>query len=164
MKIKQWFVVTTLTIAVGAALASQPDGNAPLARAEVRQSVLAARAAGGLLPAGDAADYPRDQASASSTLTRGEVRHEVIEARAAGELIPAGDADEEAVDRAELSARSSLTRGDVKAATLRARDAGELVPAGDADDGSVAREVAQDKYARAAWLAHKSTTATSVGG
>ena len=149
MKVNQWFVVTAFTIAAGAALAGQPDGNASLTRAEVRQSVLAARAAGELLPAGDAEDYLQDHVSAPSTLTRSEVRHEVIEARAAGQLIPAGPAEDEAIDRAELSARSSLSRADVTMATLHARDAGELLPAGDADDTSLAREVAQDKYAHA---------------
>jgi hypothetical protein len=160
MKVNRWFAATALTIAAGAALAGQPDGNAPMTRAEVRQSVLAARAAGELVPTGDAADYPRDQESAPSTITRSEVRHEVIEARAAGELIPAGDAGDEVVDHAEPSARSSLTRDDVRTATLRARDAGELLPAGDADDRSLAREIAQDGYARAAWQARKSTTAS----
>jgi hypothetical protein len=160
MKVKQWFAVAALTIAASVAMAGQPDGDAPLTRAQVRQSVLAARTAGELLPAGEAVDYPRDQVSAPSTLTRSQVRHEVIEARAAGELIPAGEGDEEAVDRAELNARSSLTRDDVKTATLRTRDAGELLPAGEADDSSLVREIAQDGYARASWQARKSTTAS----
>jgi len=168
MNIKKILSLSLIALASSAAMADGGDtgvsnDNGPLTRAEVRQSVLAARAAGELLPAGEAADYPREQVSAPSTLTRSEVRHEVIEARAAGELIPAGDASDENVDRAELSERSSLTRADVKTATLRARDAGELLPAGDADDRSLAREAAQDKYARTAWLAHKSTQLASVG-
>ena|ERR1700754_1136751 len=167
MNVKQILSVSLIALASSAAMADGGDigvsnDNPPVTRSQVRQSVLAARAAGELLPAGDAADYPREQVSAPSTLTRSEVRHEVIEARAAGELIPAGDAIDESVDRAELSARSSLTRADVKTATLRARDAGELLPAGDADDRSLAREIAQDKYARTAWLAHKATTVASI--
>jgi hypothetical protein len=159
MQAKQWFALSAIALAAGAALADQPDSSVPLTRAEVRQSVLAARAAGELQPAGEAVDYPRPEASAPSTLSRSEVHQEVIEARAAGQLIPAGEGDDEFFTRSETNHGSSLARADVKAATRQARDAGELIPAGDGDDTAIARERAQDKYARTAWLAHTHTPA-----
>jgi len=161
MQVKQWFTFSAIALATSAALAGQPDSGAPLSRAEVKQSVLAARAAGDLLPAGEAADYSRAEPSTPSALTRGQVRREVLEARAAGQLIPAGDGEDEFFARSEFNTGSSLTRADVKAATRQARDAGELIPAGEGDDTSLARERAQDRYARTAWLAH--THATAAG-
>jgi hypothetical protein len=159
MQVKQWFTLSAIALATGAALAGQPDGSAPLTRAEVRQSVLAARAAGELQPAGEAEEYPRPEASTPSTLTRSQVRQEVLAARASGQLIPAGEGDEEFFARSESNTGSLLTRADVKAATRQARDAGELIPAGEGDDTMLARERAQDKYARTAWLAHTHTPA-----
>jgi len=60
----------------------------------VRQSVIAARAAGQLQAAGPEYDGPApyDKAAAHSQLTRAEVRHEVAVARAEGLLAPAGEA------------------------------------------------------------------------
>lgn len=163
MQAKQWFAISAIALATSAALADQPDSSAPLTRAEVRQSVLAARAAGDLVPAGEAEDYPHAQTSTPSTLTRSQVREEVIEARAAGQLIPAGEGDDEFFARSEPNIASSLTRADVKTATRQARDAGELIPAGEGDDMTLARERAQDKYARTAWLARTPAHVTAVG-
>jgi Domain of unknown function (DUF4148) len=164
MKIRQALTLTALVIAASSALAGPlPDVNAPLTRAEVRQSVIAARNAGELLPAGDAADYPRPQATAHSTLTRSEVRNEVLEARASGQLIPAGEGDDESFARSAPLTFSGRTRADVKSATIKARNAGELTPAGAFDDASLARDRAQARYAFAARLAHKSATTVAAG-
>jgi len=164
MNIRQSLALTTLAIAAGSALAGEPpDSSSPLTRAEVRQSVIAARNAGELLPAGDAAEYPRPQHTAPSTLTRSEVRKKVIEARDAGELIPAGEGDDEFFARSAPLTFSGLTRADERSAVLRARDAGELIPAGDLGVRALAREQAQTKYARAALLARKSAPVFASG-
>jgi hypothetical protein len=140
-----------------AAMAQTANGNSPLTRAEVRQSVIAARDAGELLPAGDSAEYPRPQKVVPSTLTRSAVRSEVLEARASGDLIPAGESDDAFFARTASTTNSGLTRADVKQATLRARDAGELIPAGEGDAAELVRDRVQEQYARAAYLARKAS-------
>jgi hypothetical protein len=164
VKIQQCLALGALAIACGAALADQaPDSNGSPTRAKVRQSVIAARDAGRLVPAGDAADYAPPQAASPATLTRGEVRHEVLEARAAGELIPAGEAYDASFDRSAPTTFSGLTRAEVKTATLRARDAGELIPAGEYEMAALARDRAQATYARLARLAHKPARMVASG-
>lgn len=164
MKVHQLFTVSALALATTLVLADpSPATNAPLTRAEVRQSVIAARNAGELIPAGEGSYYPRAQSSTPSTLTRSEVRQEVRAARAAGELIPAGEGDEAFFARSAPTTFSTLTRADVKAATLRARDAGELIPAGDADETTLFHERAQTRYARAHWLARHPAPVVAAG-
>jgi len=139
MKVKQFFAFTALALAGSAVFADQAP-TAPLTRAEVAQSVLAARADGTLIPAGEDAEgawySPAD--AAPSTLTRAQVQAEVRQARADGTLIPAGAAADEdllagAVGRAAAGTSSTLTRAQVKAEVLHARAEGELMPAGEAE-------------------------------
>src|ERR1700742_2151695 len=95
MKIKQVIALGVFAVAAGSVLAAEPtsnstDSSAPLTRAEVKQSVLAARAAGDLIPAGEGFDYPAPVQSHSS-VSRSELRHEVLQARADGSLRHAGE-------------------------------------------------------------------------
>jgi len=163
MKVHQLFAASALALAATVALAGSPsDTGSSLTRAEVRQSVIAARNAGELIPAGEGA-YAQPQPSKPSTLTRSAVREEVRVARAAGELIPAGEGDDAFFARTAPLTFSGLTRAEVNAATLRARDAGELIPAGPFDTGSLARERAQAQYARAAWKARHPAPVVAAG-
>jgi len=139
MKVKQLFTLSALALVGSAVLADQAPA-APLTRAEVVQSVLAARTDGTLIPAGEDAEgvgYSPVNA-APSTLTRSQVQAEVRQARADGTLLPAGEvADEtllaEAAGRTAAGTSSTLTRAEVKAEVLHARAQGELMPAGEAE-------------------------------
>jgi hypothetical protein len=136
MRVKQLFTLTVLALAGSAVLADEAPG-APLTRAEVVQSVLAARAAGALHPAGEGPQgpgYPQAGA-ATSTLTRAQMKAEVLQARAAGTLPHAGSVapEEEMVYAQAHPSTSTLTRAQVKAEVLQARANGELVPAGEAE-------------------------------
>jgi Domain of unknown function (DUF4148) len=154
MKTQHVIAVAILAIS-GSAFADQPnDPSRPLTRAEVRQSVLAARASGQLLLAGEATVYPAPEPSVPSTFTRREARAEVLQARAAGELIPAGERDDAFFARSQEDTHSDVTRAEVKAETLEARDEGKLIPAGNLVGSDLAREQAQTAYARSAWAAH----------
>lgn len=132
MQVNQLFAISVLSLAASVAMAGTPDSNTPLTRAQVNQSVLAARAAGELIPAGEG-EQSFEPTQNRSTLTRSEVKRDVIEARADGELRPAGEGGDEP-RLAKTVVASDLTRADVKAATLRARKAGELIPAGEGPD------------------------------
>jgi hypothetical protein len=134
MQVKQLFALTALALAAGAVLADQAA--VPLTRAEVEQSVLAARAAGTLMPAGEG-DYPDNMHidAAPSGRTRAQARAEVLQARAEGTLRHAGEEDPEelmAYDQKHPST-SLLTRAEVKAEVLQARADGELIPAGEGE-------------------------------
>ena len=136
MKVNQLVTLAALALAGGAALADEaPD--APLTRAEVVQSVLAARAAGTLAPAGPAYDGPpaRTAAGTSSLLTRAETNAEVLRARAAGALSHAGSVapEEEMAYARAHPVTSTLTRAQVNAEVLQARAHDQLVPAGEAE-------------------------------
>ena len=124
-----------LAVAGSAFAADLPSSSAPLTREQVRQAVIAARAAGQLQPAGEAYDgpAPHDTAALHSQLTRAEVRHEVAVARAEGHLAPAGEADDFALPE---PATSTVSRATVKAETLQARANGELIPAGEGVEGA----------------------------
>jgi hypothetical protein len=141
MKVKQLFTLTALALAGGAVLADQAPG-APLTRAQVVRSVLAARAAGTLLPAGEGPQgpgYPQAGATTSS-LTRAQMKAEVLQARATGTLLHAGSvAPEEEMAFAQAHpSTSTLTRAQVKAEVLQARADGELIPAGEAEYSAMA--------------------------
>jgi hypothetical protein len=125
--------IAVLALSSGAAFADGTSSN--LTRADVAQSVLAARAAGQLRPAGEAdRDWLVDTNTASAT-SRDEVRQGVAAARAAGQLRLAGEADEERLSRSATDSSSYvLSRADVKAETLRARDDGTLLAAGEGYD------------------------------
>ena len=138
MKVKQLFTLTALAL-VGSAVFADQAPAAPLTRAEVVQSVLAARADGTLIPAGEDAEgsWHSQADAAPSTLTRAQVRAEVRQARADGTLLPAGETADEgllagAADQT-AGAPSTLTRAQVKAEVLQARAEGELMPAGEAE-------------------------------
>ena len=131
MTIKQLSTLAVLALAAGAAFA-QPAPGAFDGRAEVIQSVLAARAAGALVPAGEGVGPGHGLLRAGrSSLTRAQVKAEVLLARAHGDLIPAGQISQSyAAYRGELGAVSNLARAQVKADVLQARAEGALVPAG----------------------------------
>jgi len=126
-----------IAVAGSAFAADLPSSSAPLTREQVRQSVIAARAAGQLQPAGEAYDgpAPNDKAALHSQLTRAEVRHEVEVARAEGQLAPAGEGGDN-VYTLPQPATSTVSRATVKAETLQARADGELIPAGEDADGA----------------------------
>jgi len=136
MKAKQLFALTALTLAAGAVLADDAPG-APLTRAEVAQSVLAARADGTLRHAGDIAPEEEMEAArahpSTSTLTRTDEKADVLAARAAGTLRHSGEiAPEEQMEYAQAHpSTSTLTRAEVKAEVLEARANGTLIPAGE---------------------------------
>lgn len=135
MQVKQLFALSALALAASAALADQAAAG-PLTRAEVEQSVLAARAAGTLIPAGEG-DYPESTPidGVPSSRTRAQARAEVLQARAEGTLRHAGEEDPEelmAYDQKHPST-SLLTRAQVKAEVLQARAEGELTPAGEGE-------------------------------
>jgi hypothetical protein len=138
MRAKQLFALTALTLAAGAVLADEAPG-APLTRAEVVQSVLAARAAGTLAHAGPVApeeemEYARAHPS-TSTLTRADEKADIRAARADGTLRHAGEiAPEEQMEYAQAHpSTSTLTRAEVKAEVLEARANGTLTPAGEGE-------------------------------
>jgi hypothetical protein len=131
MKVKQFFAVGALALAAGAVLAAQAS-DAPLTRAEVKQSVRDARAADTLYPAGQAAPSEIQQPGTKSTLTRSGVKAQVRQARANGQMRNAGQAggEELAAYQRALRTPSQETRADVKAQVRQARADGTLTPAG----------------------------------
>ena len=134
MNAKTAFLISALMLAAGSASADESSRPAPLTRAQVKQSVLAAQAARQLIPAGEG--EIRVGLTSRSTLTRQEVAREVVGAERAGELVPAGEGE----FRDPLTTGGvTLSRAQVKAATLRAVAAGEIIPAGEASDEQEAR-------------------------
>lgn len=138
MKVKQLFALTALTLAAGAVFAADAPGT-PLTRAEVRQSVLDARANGTLRHAGEAAPEEMTpynaQLATPPTVTRGQENASVLQARAAGTLAHAGSvAPEEDMEYAQAHpSTSTLTRVEVKAEVVEARANGTLIPAGEGE-------------------------------
>jgi hypothetical protein len=132
MNLKQVISLSALALAAGAAFADQ----GPLTRAEVRNEVLAARADGTLLPAGQA-EASAVAAPATSTLARAQVKSEARQVYAAKrqsihEFEVAGN-NSQALDYARaMKAPSSISRAEEKAVTLAARSQGELMGAGEA--------------------------------
>jgi len=155
MKVKQFFALTALTLAAGAVLADEAPG-APLTRAEVRQSVLDARANGTLRHAGEIGpeETARSEAQTApqSTLTRAQQNAIVLQARAAGSLAHAGSvAPEEEMEYAQAHPSASiLTRADVKAEVLEARANGTLIPAGEGEYSAPPGEQTQRVAAKSA--------------
>ena len=137
MNAKTTLLISALLLAAGSAWAGESQAStAPLTRAQVRQSVLAAEAAGQLIPAGEG-EIRVAPTRTRSTLTRQDVVREVIAAERAGQLLPAGEGEV----RQPVSATAGgvpLARAQVKAETLRALAAGEIIPAG---EGSSDHEV-----------------------
>jgi len=124
---KHTFFLSILTAALatsaGGALAADPSASP--SRADVKASVLQARAQGQLRPAGEAAE-PFTPAPAGSTLSYRQVREETLLARAHRELVPAGEGSP-----VVATSGTQMARADVKEATRQARMHGELVPAGE---------------------------------
>jgi hypothetical protein len=142
MNAKSILVMSALAIAAGAASADDSSvRSSPLTRAEVRQAVVTARAAGLLVPAGEG-EIRLPQQQVEATLSRADVKRDVIVAQRTGQLIPAGEGEWRARVEAKLSG-VQLARSDVKAETRRAQAAGELTPAG---EGNYDHEV---RHARA---------------
>ncbi len=82
------------------------SGQTARTRADVEAEVLAARAAGELIAAGEAEDLPIAQASRGAVLARATVKADVLAARAAGALVPAGEGPSaEGLARAQRKAR-----------------------------------------------------------
>lgn len=132
MNLKQAFTLSALALAAGAVLA----GESPLTRDEVRGDVIAARAAGTLMPAGEGAE-PGYVTTTAPTVERGQVKSEArqvyaTKARAMPEFESAGN-NTQALDYARRAAApSTITRSERKEATLAARSHGELMGAGEA--------------------------------
>jgi hypothetical protein len=131
MNLKQVLTLSALALAAGAALADE----SPLTRAEVRNEVLAARAAGTLMPAGEGA-VPGYVTSGLPTVTRSQVNSEARQVYAAKaqsipELEAAGDHTQGIGYARQSAAPSTITRAEKKAATLVARSQGELMGAGE---------------------------------
>jgi len=137
MNAKTTLLISALVLAAGSAWAGESQGStAPLTRAQVRQSVLAAEAAGQLIPAGEG-QIRVAPTRTRSTLTRQEVSREVIAAERAGQLVPAGEG--EVRPPVDAATGVTLSRAQVKAETLRALAAGEVIPAGEGSDDRDAR-------------------------
>lgn len=122
MKTKNILAVALLTAATGAAFAQSG-----LDRAQVRNDVLAARAAGQLVPAGEGSLALYDNATSQPSRSIADVRAEVAQARRTGQLVPAGQGPIE--NRPAVA--SDTTRLAVKRDVLRARADGDLIPAGE---------------------------------
>ena len=136
MNVRRTLIATLLPLVSVAALAADPADSNPVSRASVKASVVSARAAHQLAPAGDAADfYVTTNASTTSTLTRAEVKQDVRQARIDGLLQPAGESESYTVARGPLTWDHS--RAEVKAEVLQARARGELIPAGEGERAGV---------------------------
>jgi hypothetical protein len=136
MHLKQAIGLSALALAAGAALADE----GPLTRAEVSNQVIAARATGTLMPAGEA-NEPGYVTSRPSVVARSQVKVEAgqmyaTKARSIPELEAAGN-NTQGLDYARASAaRSTITRSEMRAATRTARSEGELMGAGEEGYGN----------------------------
>jgi hypothetical protein len=123
MNAKQLLTVSIIAGALAAAaIASQAQ---TVTRADVNASVLAARARGELIPAGEAIQ-PFALRSTGAGRARKDVRNEVLSARADGALVPAGEGM-----TTDAPTVSLLARADVRESVREARLNGELIPAGE---------------------------------
>ena len=135
MNVHRPLIATLLPLVSFAALAADPADSNSVSRASVKASVVSARAAHQLIPAGDAADFYVRKDASTSTLTRAEVKQEVRQARLDGLLQPAGEAESYTVAQGPLTWDHS--RAEVKADVLEARARGELIPAGEGERAGV---------------------------
>jgi Domain of unknown function (DUF4148) len=132
MNLKQAFTLSALALAAGVALA----GESPLTRDGVRNDVIAARAAGTLMPAGEGAE-PGYVTTTAPIVARAQIKSEArqvyaTKARAIPEYESAGN-NLQALDYArQVKAPATITRSERKEATLAARSHGELMGAGEA--------------------------------
>jgi len=116
-------LTAALATLAGGALAADQTGSP--SRAEVKASVLQARAHGQLTPAGEATQTFM-MSTRASTLSHRQVRDETLQARAQGLLVPAGEGSPYMAETG-----TQMARADVKEATRQARMDNELVPAGE---------------------------------
>jgi hypothetical protein len=129
MQVKQVFVIGAMALATGAAFA-QAASNVPLSRAQVAESVLDARAAGTLTPAGEGMTPGYGGAGPSQT-TRAAVDAQVLQARASGDLVPAAiNSPSVKFYNQLIAAPSTTTRDHVRDEVSEARFNGTLIPAG----------------------------------
>jgi len=139
MNAKTTLLMSALVLATASAWAGESAASgSPLTRTEVRQSLLAAQAAGQLIPAGEG-EVRFEPVPTRSNLSRKDVEREVIAAERAGQLLPAGEGELRHPGDAATGG-VTLSRAQVKAETLRALAAGEVIPAG---EGSADHEVRQ---------------------
>ena len=115
-------IAVALAAVAGNALAAGPAG---LSRAEVKASVLEARANGQLRPAGEAVE-PFALRGGTPIASYRQVRDETLMARAQGRLVPAGEGSPYVAESG-----TQMARADVKEATRQARLHNELIPAGE---------------------------------
>ncbi|MEQ1682277.1 MAG: hypothetical protein ABL916_01410 [Burkholderiaceae bacterium] len=96
------------------------DSRSALSRADVAADVIAARASGRLLAAGEAADpATRFDTATTPILARAAVKADVIAARASGDLVPAGEGlIPEAQQRSRAAAAWMAKARQNKSATL----------------------------------------------
>jgi hypothetical protein len=116
-------VAAALAATASSALAAEPAAGP--SRAEVKASVLAARANGELRPAGEATQ-PFASRAGTPVASYREVREETLLARAHGQLVPAGEGSPYVAETG-----TQMARADVKEATRQARINHELIPAGE---------------------------------
>jgi hypothetical protein len=131
MNLKQVLSLSVLALAASAALA----GEGPLTRAEVRAEVVAARADGTLMPAGEGAE-PGYVTSTAPSVARAQVKSEAHQvytdkARSIPEFESAGNNTQAIAFARQAAAPSTITRSEAREATLAARWHGELMPAGE---------------------------------
>jgi hypothetical protein len=120
------FKLSIVAVAFAAAAGGAAAQSQAPTRADMNAAVMAARARGELIPAGEAVQ-PFARTTIGSTRSRADARREVLQARADGELIPAG----EGMSFDAPTAPSLLARADVKESVRLARQRGELIPAGE---------------------------------
>ena len=118
-------LTVTLAVVASAGQAFAASDDAGPTRAEVKASVLEARAHGQLRPAGEATE-PLAAAPAGPARSYREVRQETLEARAHNMLVPAGEGSP-----AFAPTGTWMTREQVKESTRLARMNHELIPAGE---------------------------------
>jgi len=105
-------LAAALVVSASGALAAHPSASPT--RAEVKASVLQARAHGQLMPAGEASQ-PIPTAAGTSTLTSRQVRDETLQARAHGELVQ--EIEEARIERQHV-ARAVIAQEPVEATQL----------------------------------------------
>jgi len=117
--------ILAAALAAGSSAALAADQTGIPSRAEVKASVLQARANGQLTPAGEASQ-PFMTPAGASMLSHRQVRDETLQARAQGQLVPAGEGSPSVAETG-----TQMARADVKEATRQARMNNELIPAGE---------------------------------
>jgi hypothetical protein len=126
MNAKQIFRFSIVAVALAAAAPYAAAQGASPTRADVKASVLEARARGALIPAGEAT-HPVNAATFVAQRTRADARREVLQARADGDLVPAG----QGMSFDAPSPVSMLARAEVKESVRVAVQRGEMIPPGE---------------------------------